>query len=148
MRFIRTALALAIACAPAVTAHAEPFDGAERYGTPCAGTVTTQSGSHYGAIAGGATLFANLVANDNGVVHVDPNPGPLNTATVTCMIVNSFGTPEVTITRSAVSGVVVVEPSVVAFTSWYTSGFEACTKAAWTDSTGSFYTYSCLPASA
>ncbi len=50
-------------------------------------------------------------------------------------------------TRSSSSGVVVVEPAVLAFTSFYTSGFQVCTTKQWTDSFGSHSTFGCLPAS-
>ena len=149
MRFISPALALTLALAPLAAAHADgPFDGAEVAGTPCAGVVTTLGVDHYGTLTGGVYVIADLLANDNGIVHVSSTPGPIQGAVLTCSIRNSSGGTEATVTRTSTEGVVVVEPQVVAFNSNYTTGFKACTHLSWTDSDGSWYIDTCLPAGA
>ena len=135
--FVRPVLALTLALAPALTAHADPFDGSERGGAPCVGairTLTTGSQDHYGVVSGGPYVVADVLRNDNGFIEADDVAGATN-ITMTCLIENEYGLDIASATTSPSSTVVVLPPRLVAFTSYY-SNFQVCTSFNWTDNNG------------
>lgn len=136
MRFIRPALVLALALVPGAAASAEPFDGAEKNGTKCLAEVLRETVPYpYGVLSGGAYVVADLLATENGILKVDPNPGPVEGVELTCSIRKSSVT-YATVTRTSTSGVVVVEPQITAFHAPSDGVFEVCTTVRWTDSEG------------
>jgi hypothetical protein len=133
---IRTALALTLAVAPALTAHADPFDGSERAGLPCAGSVQTLSGSeqHYGTVFGGPYAVADVLRNDNGIVGLDSLKGATDIV-LTCLIENEYGLDITSVSTPPSDDAAVLPPQVVAFDSYY-SKFQVCTSLTWRNSQG------------